>query len=237
MTIGTADLETGCRVVDGLHGAYGLVVRLYPEEPVAGPWRVERIDALIARVVGSSTVDRAAVIAIDGRSSNGKTSVSERIRAVVPDTAVVHTDDIAWHHSILGWADLLVDGVLRPVRAGHSVSYRPPAWDLRGRQGAIEVASGTRLLVVEGVGASRREVTPFLDASIWVQSDLDVTLARDQVRVASGEASPGLYETWMAEEVPFQAEERPWERATVIVNGTPLMPYDPEIEVVIADPM
>ena len=41
---------------------------------------------------------------------------------------------------------------------------------------------------------------------------------------------------WMAEEVPFQGSQRPWERADLIVCGTPQIPYDPATELVIAPP-
>jgi hypothetical protein len=37
----------------------------------------------------------------------------------------------------------------------------------------------------------------------------------------------------MAEEVPFIAAERPWERADLIVCGTPAVSYDPAAEVVV----
>jgi hypothetical protein len=32
--------------------------------------------------------------------------VAARISGMVPASAVIHTDDIAWEHSRLGWADL-----------------------------------------------------------------------------------------------------------------------------------
>jgi hypothetical protein len=90
----------------------------------------------------------------------------------VPGSAIVHTDDVAWHHSFFDWSDLLVEGILKPLRNGRTVSYRPPGWDKRSRPGAIEVAAGLDLVIVEGVGASRTEVMPSIDRALWVQSDL-----------------------------------------------------------------
>ena len=77
--------------------------------------------------------------------------------------------------------------MLEPVRAGEAVAYRPPAWDARDRPGAVTVPAGLTLLVVEGVGSSRR----------------------------------ALAHSWMAEELPFLAADRPWERAGLVVAGTP----------------
>ena len=42
---------------------------------------------------------------------------------------------------------------------------------------------------------------------------------------------------WMAEEVPFLAHDRPWERADVIVGSTWQLRYDVAREVVVAPPI
>lgn len=41
---------------------------------------------------------------------------------------------------------------------------------------------------------------------------------------------------WMAEEMPFLAGQRPWERADLIACGTPETPFDPLTELVVAPP-
>jgi hypothetical protein len=88
---------------------------------------------------------RPVVLAVDGRSSSGKTTLAARLQGVVAGTAVVHTNDIAWWHSRFDWADLLIDGILIPAHAGQPVSFRPPRWDEHHRHGAIEVAAGATL--------------------------------------------------------------------------------------------
>ena len=190
-------------------------MNLPPEEPPAGPWRVEPVAAVAAMLAAraGSPPGRPGVLAVDGRSSSGKTTLSRRIAEAVPNTAVVHTEDVAWWHAAFDWAGLLAAGVLEPVRAGRAVAYRPPAWDARHRPGAVSVPAGVTLLVVEGVGSSRRDLAHLLDASVWVQSDLAELERRDAVRVQAGEIAPADYASWMAEEFPFLAVDRPWERA------------------------
>jgi hypothetical protein len=73
---------------------------------------------------------------------------------------------------------------------------------------------------VEGVGAGRRELAAYFDGIIWVQADLDQTLARDQKRVTAGEITLDAYKGWMRQERPFQAEQKTWTRARVIVCGS-----------------
>jgi hypothetical protein len=179
---------------------------------------------------------RPVVLAVDGRSSSGKTSLAARLQDVVAGSAVVHTDDIAWQHSRFGWADLLIDGILRPVLAGRTVSYRPPRWEEHQRPGAIQVPAGCPLLVIEGVGAARRESARLIDAAIWVQSDEAEIERRSRGRVGKPGNAPTVQHWlgWMAEEVPFVADQRPWERAGLIVCGTPEICFDPASELVVA---
>jgi hypothetical protein len=50
------------------------------------------------------------VVAVDGRSSSGKSTLAALLRSFEVNSCVVHTDDIAWWHSRFGWVDLLVKG-------------------------------------------------------------------------------------------------------------------------------
>ena len=179
------------------------------------------------------------VLAVDGRSSSGKTTLAARLHDVVAGSAVVHTDDIAWWHSRFGWADLLIDSILTPARAGRAVSYRPPRWDERQRPGAIEVPADCLLLIVEGVGAARRETAHLTDAAIWVQADERETERRNLARVGQpgGSQTVRHLRDWMAEEVPFLARHRPWERADLIACGTPQIPFTRATQLVVAPPL
>lgn len=165
------------------------MMSLGPGEPAAGPWRVAPLDELVRLVMeaAGAPVGRPNIVAIDGRGGSGKSTLAERLHAAVPKSAVISTDDVAWGHSFFGWADLLAGGLLIPVRQGAGVQYRPPGWKAGGRAGAIEVPAGLSLVVVEGVGAGRRELAHLLDAVVWVQSDFAEAERRGIARdVASG---------------------------------------------------
>ena len=204
-------------------------------EPAVARWRVVRLTELAGLVLdaaGTST-GRPPIVALDGRSSSGKTTLARRLEGAIPGAVTVHTDDIAWWHSCFGWAELLAYGVLEPLWRGQAVAYRPPAWEERDRPGAIEVASDASMVIVEGVGAGRRETAHLLDAVVWVQSDLGVIERRNAARVAAGETDADGVARWMQEEFPFVADQRPWERAFVVVGGTPELSHDPSTEVVL----
>ena len=176
------------------------------------------LDDLVARLP-VRPAGRPLLVAVNGPSSSGKSSLTARLAAALPGSAVMHTDDLAWHHGVLSWDGLLVDGVLTPVRAGRAVAFRPPAWDARDRPGAVEVPAGIDYLLVEGVGVGRASLHDAFDVHLWVETPREIRLARDAVRVAAGEMEPADYTAWMAEEDAHFASDRPWERADVVVEG------------------
>lgn len=206
-------------------------MQLFPGEPPAGPWRVEPTAAVLARL---RPADGPPIVAVDGRSAGGKTTCAARVAAAVPGAVVVHTDDVAWYQSFFDWADLLRDGVLAPYRSGGPVRYTPPAWLPRAREGAIEVPAGCPLLVVEGVGVSRRELSGWFALRLWVQSDR-VEARRRGIERDGGPAHEAFWDEWDAAEIPFVAADRPWERADLVVSGTTTEPYRPG-QLVVADP-
>jgi hypothetical protein len=214
-------------------------VPLQPGERAAGPWRVERVSELgrLLRAAIGSPAGRPAIVAVDGRGASGKSTLAGRLRAAVPAAAVVHTDDIAWHEPYFQWAHLLASGVLQPLRTGNAVDFQPPAWRARGRTGSIAVPAGLDLVLVEGTGAGQRELMPFLDAVLWVQSDFAEAerrgIARDIEHGQNGgpEESIAFWHEWMAAELRFFDQDRPWERARFVVAGA----AHAEDEVVLAD--
>jgi hypothetical protein len=204
-------------------------------EPWFDPWTVRRIDDLLHEILGAPDPRSAPLlVAVDGRSGGGKTTVTGRIVGRVPGAAVVHTDDIAWYHAMFDWSALMTDGVLAPLRRGEAVAYRPPPWDARARPGAVTVPAGCPLVVVEGVGIGRRDLAAFFDALVWVQTDRAVAWSRGLARDGGSAEQEAFWHEWEAEERPFLAAERPWERADVVVDGAPDVPHDPATELVVA---
>jgi hypothetical protein len=209
---------------------------LGPGEPSAAPWQVLPVHHLVDIVLnaGGSASGRPRILAVDGRSGSGKSTIANILHDSVAASVIVHTDDIAWHHSFFDWSDLLIEGVLKPLWGGKEVHYQPPGWPTHGRPGAIEIPAGRDLVIVEGVGAGRSEVMPWLDCLLWVQSDLREAERRGLARDGDTEEARNFWHEWMAQEFDFLARQRPWDRATVIANGTPTQVYDRNSQVVVS---
>jgi uridine kinase len=182
-------------------------------------WQPLPLRRLADRIEDMAGIARPAVIGLNGHSSSGKTTLGRQLAATLPGCAVLHTDDLAWHHGVFSWDRLLIDDVLPVVRSGRALSYRPPAWRVRGREGAIELPPDLRYLILEGVGATQGSVRAELAVAIWVETDEPTRLARDAERVAAGEISAASYAGWMAEENAYVTDQRPWDDADLVING------------------
>ncbi|MFC6080134.1 uridine kinase family protein [Sphaerisporangium aureirubrum] len=213
-------------------------MRLHPGETEAVGWRVVALLDVVRQLRDASpdVTGRPRVIAIDGRGGAGKTTLAERLREAVPDSAVVHTDDVAWNHAYFDWGAVLAENILHPLRRGEAVDFRPDAWIAHDRPGSITIPAGADFIWVEGTGTIRGELAPLLDASVWMQGDLD---EQERSLVARDGDSPEQLEhvaKWLLEELPFLSREQPWARATMIVAGTPRIDHDPDTELVVAPP-
>jgi hypothetical protein len=209
-------------------------VRLPAGEPAAGPWRAVPVAVLLELVLAAAgdPAGRPRIVAVDGRGASGKSTLAARLQRQAPASAVVHTDDIAWHEPLFGWGHLLADHVLRPLREGRALDWRPPQWQARGREGSLAVPAGLDLVIVEGTGASHAEHADLVDATVWVQADVELArergLARDVAEGVDGDEAQAVafWDEWMSAELPFLERQQPWRRSVVVVHGAPATPLD-----------
>ena len=119
---------------------------LQPEEPPVPDWYAsderafaDHVLAVLNRVI--QPAGRPGIIAVDGRSGSGKTTVTSRLTSVVPDAQVLHIDDLDWNEPLFQWDHLLV-AALTELRRNGSLDLRPPAWQRHGREGSITITAG-----------------------------------------------------------------------------------------------
>ena len=208
-------------------------------EPAAGPWTAVPLSEVVQRLhlAAGTPVGRPRIVAVDGRGGAGKSTLVDLLQAQVPRSAVVHTDDVAWHHSFFDWADLLAESVLLPLRRGLAVDHRPAAWEQRGRAGSIVVPAGLDTVWIEGTGVLRTQLRPLLDAAVWLQVDRDEAQRRLHTRDGTTPDQLQLIADWEREEHPFLLSERPWAHATLTVAGSTVDARLPTGHVPVAAPV
>ncbi|MFM6980996.1 MAG: uridine kinase [Micrococcales bacterium] len=202
---------------------------MLPEEPYLGPFEGYTATEVRRLLETKSTTTAPLFIAIDGRSAGGKSTVakvlSDRFEAAGQVVALLHTDDFAWWHSYFDWDQMLLENAIEPLKRNQAVDFTPPAWPEHGRAGSITTPQNASVVIIEGVGIARENLAPHFDWVIWVQSDFELAHQRGVLRDLS--ERPDLVEAerfwqeWQAEEKPFLANSKPWQRADLVFLGTP----------------
>jgi uridine kinase len=156
------------------------------------------------------------LVAIDGPSGAGKTTLAARVAAELA-APTVHMDDL-----YPGWDGLraatrrLESWVVEPLRAGHPARYR--RWDWAAGEYAEWVQlPASEVIVVEGCGSGALPAGRALSALVWVDAD-------EQVRKARGLArDPGyapFWDRWAAQERELYAADGTKARADLVADTT-----------------
>ncbi len=63
------------------------------DEPSFAPWRLVSFDDALSRLSLETVIRRPCVVAIDGRSAAGKTTLAAALAHELPGSCTVHTDE------------------------------------------------------------------------------------------------------------------------------------------------
>jgi hypothetical protein len=163
------------------------------------------------------------VVAVDGVAGAGKSTIAAGLAGALGGTPIVPTDDLASHERLFEWWPALVADVFAPLSVGAVGHYRPYDWARRdyGEPRAVPVRP---VLVVEGVGAGRRELTRWLSYLVWVDADVVAAhergLRRDLDALGSDRRDElvRFWADWAAVERAHFAADPTIDRADVIVR-------------------
>ena len=185
-------------------------------------WRARAVSLLPDRGA------RVRVVAVEGRSGSGKSTVAGHLRAALEARGEpVHV--LAMEDFYPGWDGLarapylLRSQVLDPLRRGEPAAWHPYDWE----RGAFapewirlpeEVAAGGTL-VVEGCGSGAAGVRDLVDALVWVAVPGAERARRLDTRWDAAVYAPHR-DRWARQEEAFYAEHRPRAHAGLIVDNT-----------------
>ncbi|MFE7752770.1 uridine kinase [Streptomyces sp. NPDC057428] len=158
------------------------------------------------------------LIAVDGHAGSGKSTFADRLAEALGGAPVLRLDDLASHEELFAWTDRLRAQVLDPLSRGASARYAPYDWTAR-RFGTPKTLAPAPVMLVEGVGAGRAAVRPFLAGLLWIEGDRGASW--EQGRLRDG---PGLAEFWdgwtLAEQRHF-ADDPSYPFADTVIRRTP----------------
>ncbi|AQS72323.1 hypothetical protein B1H29_30425 [Streptomyces pactum] len=110
---------------------------------------------------------------------------------------VLHLDDIASHEELFHWTGRLLSQVIEPLRRGDTAHYAPYDWRRRSF-GAPRPLPPARVVVVEGVGAGREALRPYLAHLLWMELPREEAWARGRAR--DGAEQRTFWDDWIPAE-------------------------------------
>ncbi|WP_406348897.1 hypothetical protein OHA44_32100 [Streptomyces sp. NBC_00144] len=150
--------------------------------------------AIRARPVSCGPV---RLIAVDGHAGSGKSTFSATLAEALGGVPVLHLDDLATHQELFDWTGRLDAQVIGPFTRGEAARYAPYDWTLR-RFGPERTIDATDVVIVEGVGAGRRALRPYLAQLLWMDRGAAASWARGRHR--DGPALTDFWDGWTAAE-------------------------------------
>lgn len=141
------------------------------------------------------------IIAIDGRSGAGKTTLAVELAARLRmhhKVSLFHLEDIypGWNGLAAG-VERYVTTVLAPLRHGDAAEWVSWDWE-KHYDGRSHVTLPAEIVIVEGVGAAASAARPMLDAVVWVDAPDDDRRHRAMAR--DGSSYDPFWDSWAAQE-------------------------------------
>lgn len=167
------------------------------------------------------------LIGVDGHAGSGKSTFAGRLATALGDAPVLHLDDIATHEEFFAWTGRLLRQVVEPLSRSETARYTPYDWTARAF-GPVRELPPAPVILLEGVGAGRRALRPYLARLLWMELPRDEAWTRGRRR--DGEALNGFWAEWVAAERRHFAEDpsRPFadllvrqsSKGYVVISGT-----------------
>ncbi|MHB9849715.1 uridine kinase family protein [Streptomyces krungchingensis] len=137
------------------------------------------------------------LVGIDGHAGSGKTTFAGQLAAALDGAPVLHLDDVATHEELFAWTGRLLRQVVEPLRRGEPARYAPYDWTARSFGPSRELPAAP-VILLEGVGAGRRALRPFLARLLWMELSHEEAWTRGQRR--DGEAQSEFWDGWVRAE-------------------------------------
>jgi len=189
---------------------------------------IQEVVQCVTRLVAPG---RSVLVGIDGGAGSGKTTFArllvESVREMKIPAALVLTDNFfrpsaeRVNHqfplatvSDIDW-ERLRDQVIVPLRSGKTARFQLYDWpaDRLKDWVAIDVSGVT---IIDGITATRNELTDYYDLRIWFSCPRDIRVSR---LLGRGDTSAAEIDHWMPGEDDYIASHSPERNAHLIVDS------------------
>ncbi|WP_246114134.1 uridine kinase family protein [Streptomyces montanus] len=137
------------------------------------------------------------LVGVDGHAGSGKTTFAGRLAEALGGAPVLHLDDIRSHEELFAWTGRLLRDVVEPLSRGEAGRYRVYDWEACRFEAARDLPPAP-VVLVEGVGAGRRALRPYLACLLWMEVAHDDAWTRGRDR--DGSAQSDFWVDWVTAE-------------------------------------
>ncbi|AMB41785.1 aminodeoxychorismate synthase component I [Paenarthrobacter ureafaciens] len=160
------------------------------------------------------------IIAVDGRSGAGKTTLAVELAARLREhhkVSLFHLEDIypGWNGLASG-IERYVATVLAPLRDGKPAEWISWDWE-KHYDGRTQVTLPAEIVIVEGVGAAAQAARGMLDAVVWVEASGEDRRRRALAR--DGGSYEPYWDAWAQQEEEWLAVDPVTEAADIRVQN------------------
>jgi uridine kinase len=172
-------------------------------------------------------------IAIDGRGGSGKSTLAKWLSEKL-NAQVVRTDDFANWDNPLDWWPLVIERVFQPIQNGaQALNYPRSKWWQNHYPEPVVDQPVSDILILEGVGSSRKEFQDYVSFSIFIDTRKDICLQRGLERDSkvgkTREELRQMWEDWFEQEDKYFGQDQPQRRADIEIDGT--TPFEDQISI------
>ncbi|MGW7081007.1 uridine kinase family protein [Streptomyces sp. NPDC054866] len=158
----------------------------------ATPAPLSRLAAELLRLPPSCGPVR--LVAVDGHAGSGKSTFADRLAEALGGAPVLRLDDIASHDALFDWTERLRRQVIVPLSRGETAHYETYDWHERRFGPGTRTLPPAPVVLVEGVGAGRRALRPFLARLLWMELPRDEAWVRGRDR--DGAVQSEFWDGW-----------------------------------------
>ncbi len=174
-----------------------------------------RLDSIVGLIESRQPAcGTTTVVAVDGPSGAGKTSITARL-AEATDGRMLHLDDLypGWHG--LAETPAMVASILTAVAVGEVGHAHRWSW-VRDRPGPVLHVPPVPLLLIDGVGSGAAIIRPFLSLLLWVEAPTAVR--RERALARDGDTYAPFWDVWAEQERHHFATNVTRSHADVVVT-------------------
>jgi uridine kinase len=190
------------------------------------------LDERLQPVIALLTKDQSKpvlIVAIDGHSAAGKSTLARAIANTLPSVTIVQMDDFyrsldeeersrldaeGGYHQYYDW-QRLEEQVLKPLAIGEDCWYQKYDWSTN-RLGEWAQLQATGIVVVEGCYATRPELRHYYDVVLFVETPAARRLQR---QVERADATAAWLARWDAAEHFYMEHYYPDRDADLVIAG------------------